>query len=105
MTDAARPGMMMSDGATQPKARTTAAVLAILLGTFGCHRFYLGQPEWGLIYLLLCWTGVPTVVGWVEGAWWLWMGDDAFARKFHSVHDARGAATPAADSELSSSGS
>ena len=97
MTDAVRPGMMMSDGITPPKQRTTAAVLAIVLGTFGCHRFYLGQPEWGLIYLLLWWTGVPTFVGWVEGAWWLWMGDAAFARKFNSAHDAGSEAARVAD--------
>lgn len=52
------------------KDHVTAGILAICLGGIGAHRFYLG--EWiGLIYLLFCWTGIPMMVGVVEGVTWL----------------------------------
>ena len=44
----------------------TTALLAIFLGGFGVHRFYLGQ-WWGFIYLLFCWTLIPSVIGILEG--------------------------------------
>ena len=47
------------------KDKTTAALLAFFLGTFGVHRFYLGQ-WWGIFYLLFCWTCVPPVVAFFE---------------------------------------
>ena len=40
------------------KSRTTAAVLAILLGTLGIHKFYLGQKIKGVLYLLFSMTGI-----------------------------------------------
>jgi len=47
------------------KNRTVAAVLAFTGGGLGLHRFYLGQ-WWGLFYLLLFWTGLPFLVGFIE---------------------------------------
>jgi len=48
------------------KSKSTAALLAIFLGGFGVHRFYLGQ-WWGVAYLLFCWTGISGVIAFVEG--------------------------------------
>ncbi|HEY9712509.1 MAG TPA: NINE protein, partial [Chroococcales cyanobacterium] len=45
------------------KRRVTAVMLAALLGTFGAHKFYLGERAQGIAYALLCWTGVPTLLG------------------------------------------
>lgn len=47
------------------KNKNLAALLAIFLGGFGVHRFYLGQ-WWGVFYLLLSWTFIPTVVAVIE---------------------------------------
>ncbi len=49
------------------KNKQTASVLALFLGNFGIHRFYLGQAEWGLAYLALCCTGLPAILGCIEG--------------------------------------
>ncbi|BCD97894.1 NINE protein [Marinagarivorans cellulosilyticus] len=49
------------------KSRAGAAVLAILLGGVGVHRFYLGQ-WWGIFYVLLSWTLIPAIIAFVE-AW------------------------------------
>ncbi len=67
------------------KNKGTAAVLAIFLGGFGVHKFYLGQPVMGLLYLCLFWTFLPTVVGFFEGIAYLASSDHAFDLK----HNAR----------------
>jgi TM2 domain-containing membrane protein YozV len=41
-------------------------LLAIFLGTFGIHHFYLGRNGLGTLYLLFCWTGIPCILGWIE---------------------------------------
>src|SRR5690554_3028666 len=38
------------------KSKTTAGLLAIFLGAFGIHKFYLGRTGMGILYLLFCWT-------------------------------------------------
>jgi TM2 domain-containing membrane protein YozV len=42
----------------KPKKRTIAIILA-LIGTVtpivGLHKFYLGQPLWGILYLIISW--------------------------------------------------
>lgn len=48
------------------KNPTTAVVLALLLGGLGAHKFYLGQTGMGILYLLFCWTYIPTIVAFIE---------------------------------------
>lgn len=47
------------------KSKVVAALLALFLGALGIHRFYLGQ-WWGLFYLLFCWTGIPSLISFIE---------------------------------------
>lgn len=37
----------------------------------GIHKFYLGQPLWGGLYLLLGWTQIPRVACVIEGFWYV----------------------------------
>lgn len=67
------------------RSRVTAALLAILLGHFGVHKFYLGKPGMGILYLLFCWTFIPTIVGFIEGIVYLTMSDAAFDAKFNAA--------------------
>jgi len=53
------------------KDKVAAGVLAILLGGLGIHKFYLGQIGLGIVYLIFCWTGIPTIIGIVEGVIYL----------------------------------
>ena len=64
------------------KNKVTAALLAILLGGIGAHKFYLGQTVAGIIYLLFSWTGIPLIIGVIEGLIILGMNDQAFAQKY-----------------------
>jgi TM2 domain-containing membrane protein YozV len=41
-------------------------LLAIFLGTFGVHHFYLRRTGLGILYCLLFWSGIPTLLGFIE---------------------------------------
>lgn len=43
------------------------SALAFFLGGFGAHKFYVKKNKKALLYLLFCWTGIPGVIGMVEG--------------------------------------
>lgn len=64
------------------KSKTMAGILAIFLGGIGMHKFYLGKAFQGLIYLLLCWTGIPVFIGFFEGLSYLMMSEAKFAEKY-----------------------
>ena len=68
------------------KSRKVAAALAFT-GSFspisGLHKFYLGQPLWGLLYMLLCWTPIPHVASAIEGVWYLAQDREEFDRNFN----------------------
>lgn len=48
------------------KDTTTGVLLAVFLGGFGGHRFYMGETGLGILYLVFCWTGIPSLVAFVE---------------------------------------
>ena len=68
------------------KSRKIAAVLA-LTGTIspvaGWHKFYLGQPIWGVVYLLLSWTPIPRAASAMEGVWYLLQNEAEFDQNFN----------------------
>jgi TM2 domain-containing membrane protein YozV len=67
------------------KSRSIAAILAFS-GTMtisGLHKFYLGQPLWGIVYVLLSWTPIPKVASAIEGVWYLAQDEEAFDRNFN----------------------
>jgi TM2 domain-containing membrane protein YozV len=76
----------MSDDNTpatsEPSKRTMAGILAIVLGAFGAHRFYLGDTTGGLIRIatnLLCLGGV---IGLIEGIIYLTKTDADFHQTY-----------------------
>lgn len=65
------------------KNRKVAAALAVLgalspVPLTGLHKFYLGQPVWGVVYFLLWWTQIPRIACAVEGVWYLSRRDQVF---------------------------
>lgn len=62
-------------------SRGVAAVLAIFFGGFGAHKFYMGRPGLGLIYVLMCFTGLPFLAGFMEGLIYLVQSDEEFRRQ------------------------
>lgn len=65
------------------KSKIAAGLLAILLGGFGIHKFYLGKVGMGILYLVFCWTYIPALVGFVEGIIYLCSNDENFQLKHH----------------------
>ena len=69
---------------TATKNKVAAGLLAILLGTFGIHKFYLGNSGAGMIMLFLtlltCFQLAPIVgiIGLVEGIIYLTQSDRDF---------------------------
>ncbi len=65
------------------KNKLVAALLAFFLGGLGIHKFYLGQTTPGIIYLVFCWTGIPSIIGFIEGIMYLVQSDDEFNKKYN----------------------
>lgn len=68
------------------KSRSTAAILALLLGGIGVHRFYLGQKR-GLLYLLFCWTFLPLVISLFEFLLFIVMSDNEWNHKYNNKYN------------------
>lgn len=66
----------------EPKNRPIAILLALLLGSFGIQRFYVGPVAWGIAYLVFFWTGIPGFLAWLEAIYWLTLSDVEWARKY-----------------------
>ncbi|GAB4550219.1 MAG: TM2 domain-containing protein [Pleurocapsa sp.] len=72
------------------KDRRVAVVLA-LLGTItpiaGLHKLYLGQPLWGVIYLLLWSTPIPRIASAIDVVWYLVQDLEQFQMQFNGYSD------------------
>lgn len=74
----------------QPKSRKLAILMALLMAIFplpvaGLHKFYLGQPIWGIIYLLLWNTPMPRIACAIDAVWYWVQGEGQFNRQFNSL--------------------
>jgi len=76
------PQISLGSVAPNGKSKLAGALFALLLGGIGIHKFYLGRIGWGIVYLLLCWTFIPAVVGLVESILLLVMSESDFNRKY-----------------------
>lgn len=41
-------------------------LLALFLGSFGAHHFYLRRTGLGIVYLIFFWSGIPAILGFIE---------------------------------------
>ena len=65
------------------KNKVVAGLLAILLGGFGIHHFYLGSTMAGVVTIVAC-CGFSGVLGVVEGIMLLLMSDAEFDAKYNA---------------------
>ena len=61
--------------------QVAAGVLSILLGDIGVGHFYTGQTLRGVLDILFCWTGVPAIIGLVEGIIWLCDSEEEWSER------------------------
>lgn len=52
--------------AVEQKDEVVGVLFAFFLGTFGVHHFYLRRNGLGTLYALFFWTGIPTLLGFIE---------------------------------------
>jgi TM2 domain-containing membrane protein YozV len=74
---------------TTPKNRQVAIILAfagVVIPVAGFHKFYLGQPLWGMVYLLLSWTPIPHIASAIEAVWYLTQDSGYFADNFNPIN-------------------
>jgi TM2 domain-containing membrane protein YozV len=70
------------------KSRGIAALLAIFLGAFGVHYFYLGKTTPGVVFLvaslLTCFilSAVTSIIALIQGIMMLCMSQEEFERKY-----------------------
>lgn len=41
-------------------------ILAAFLGGIGVHKFYAGKIGSGILYLIFCWTFIPSIIAFIE---------------------------------------
>jgi len=73
----------LSSPLTVMKNRFIALIFALVLGSFGLHKFYLGHVLAGIIYLIFSWTGIPTILSFVDVIILATMDE----RKFNAVYN------------------
>lgn len=64
------------------KSKSTAAILALLLGGIGIHKFYLDRPGQGVMYIVFCWTFIPAIFGFFEGLHYAFMSQENFRASY-----------------------
>lgn len=66
----------------QSKSRISAFLFAWFLGGFGAHKFYLGDSNKGVLYMVFFWTLIPSILALIDGIVFLQMSDAEFARLY-----------------------
>lgn len=66
------------------KEKNVAGILALFLGIFGVHRFYLGQTGLGIFYLIFCWAfPLIWILGLIDAIVFFSMDKEAFDLKYN----------------------
>lgn len=50
----------------KPVNKIAYGLLAIFFGGLGVHKFYAGKIGLGILYILFCWTWIPSIVALIE---------------------------------------
>lgn len=72
---------LLIDQLSDNPKQVAAGVLSILLGDIGIGHFYTGQTMRGVLDILFCWTGIPGIIGLVEGIIWLCDSEEEWAER------------------------
>ena len=59
------PPTVIANG-TKAVNKLVYCLLAFFLGGLGIHKFYAGKTGTGILFLIFCWTGIPSVIALIE---------------------------------------
>jgi TM2 domain-containing membrane protein YozV len=65
------------------RSKVAAGLLALFVGVFGVHRFYLGQVGKGVLYAVFCWFPLVWLIAFIDGIVILTMDDEDFNIKYN----------------------
>lgn len=68
------------------KDKNVAGILALFLGGFGVHRFYLGQVGLGFFYLAFFWFPLMWIIGLIDAIVFFATDKDAFDTKYNKPY-------------------
>jgi TM2 domain-containing membrane protein YozV len=69
------------------KTRSTAIILAFFFGGIGAHKFYTNKPLLGILYILFCWTFIPSFISFIDMIALLIMNDSEFDKKVNHIRN------------------
>jgi len=69
------------------KNKYISSILALFLGSFGAHKFYIGHVKSGLYYLVFFWTGIPMIIGWGQAIHYLIMDSEEYHLRVNKKYD------------------
>lgn len=74
----------------RPKNRKVVIIAALVSAMLpiplaGIHKFYLGQPVWGVVYLLLWNTPIPKIACAIDAVWYFLQGESGFNHQFNEI--------------------
>lgn len=68
---------------TGNRTKNSALLWCFFLGGLGAHKFYLGKPGWGILYLVFFWTFIPAAIAFVEFILLIMTSEKDFDRKYN----------------------
>lgn len=69
-----------------PFNKTALLLLTFFLGGFGAHKFYLKKYGQGTLYILFCWTFIPSIIAFIEFLIYAFSSTEDLERKYPSGH-------------------
>ncbi|MDM8557752.1 NINE protein [Candidatus Parabeggiatoa sp. HSG14] len=70
----------------KPASKLTLLLLTLFFGSWGVHRFYLGNYVRGILYFLFFWTLIPTLISWMEYLFFIFIRREKIEENYEA-HD------------------
>ncbi len=80
---------MQNNPMVSRKSKQTVILLAVFLGIFGVHHFYLKNYWRGIFFVLFSWTLIPILIGLIDAIIFAMMSEEMFDKKYNNLENLR----------------